>query len=169
MKKKILMLCPAVLASISVWSQSIGPSVINSSGSSAVIAGSTYEFSIGELISNTSTGPGIVITQGVLQPSEEPTGIDDKQFFADNLKLFPNPAEDVVFLQPSFTKGGTLACNLYDALGRIISQSEFTLSTGKEKQTMSLKMLASGTYMLDVSYKQAGKDYHTAYKVQKVQ
>lgn len=163
------MLCPAIMATISVWSQSIGPSVINSSGGSAVIAGNTYEFSVGELISTTSSGPGIVIIQGVLQPSVEPTGIDDKQFFADNLKLFPNPAEDVVFLQPAFAKGGKLSCNLYDALGRIISQSEFILSSGKEKQTISLKMLASGTYMLDVTYKQTGKDYHTAYKVQKVQ
>jgi hypothetical protein len=169
MKKKILILCSACLCTSPAWSQSIGPSTINTTGGTTVISGNTHEFSIGELLIETKTSANIIVTQGVLQPVPQPTGIDDKDFFADHLNIFPNPAEEVVFLQPSFSSGGKLSYRLYDALGRSIEQAEFTLLTGKEKQTIRLKHLAASTYMLNVSFLQLGKTYTTAYKIQKLQ
>jgi hypothetical protein len=169
MKKKILILCSACLCTSFAWSQSIGPSTINITGGSATISGNTHEFSIGELLVETATGANIIVTQGVLQPIPKPTGIDDKDFFADHLDIFPNPAEEVVFLQPSFSSGGKLSYHLYDALGRSIEQAEFTLLTGKEKQTIRLKHLAASTYMLNISFLQKGETYNTAYKIQKLQ
>lgn len=169
MKKKILILCSACLCTSPAWSQSIGPSTINTAGGSATLSGNTHEFSIGELLVETKTGTNIIITQGVLQPLPQPTGIDDRNFFGDHLNIFPNPAEEVVFLQPSFSSGGKLSCHLYDALGRSLEQAEFTLLTGKEKQAIRLKHLAAGTYMLNISFLQKGKTYNTAYKIQKLQ
>src|SRR5688572_21995377 len=112
MKKKILILCSVCLCTSPAWSQSIGPSTINAAGGSAAISGNTHEFSIGELLIETATGANIVVTQGVLQPSPKPLGIDDTDFFADHLNNFPNPAEEVVFLQPSFASGGKLSYHL---------------------------------------------------------
>jgi hypothetical protein len=169
MKKKILLLCSISLCTLPAWSQSIGPSTINTVGGSATISGNTHEFSIGELLVETKTSANIIVTQGVLQPMPKTTGIDDEDFFADHLNIFPNPAEEVVFLQPSFSSGGKLSYHLYDALGRSIEQAEFTLLTGKEKQTIRLKHLAASTYMLNISFQQKGKTYNTAYKIQKLQ
>jgi hypothetical protein len=169
MKKKILIFCCVCLCTSPAWSQSIGPSTINTAGGSAIISGNTHEFSIGELLVKTATGTNIIVTQGVLQPVHQTTGIEDRDFFADHLNIFPNPAEEVVFLQPSFSSGGKLSCHLYDALGRSIEQAEFTLLTGKEKQTIRLKHLAAGTYMLNIGFLQKGKTYTTAYKIQKLQ
>jgi hypothetical protein len=169
MKKKILILCSACLCTSLAWSQSIGPSTINASGGTAIISGNTHEFSIGELLVETKAGANIIVTQGLLQPIPQPNGIEDRDFFADHLDIFPNPAEEVVFLQPSFSSGGKLSYHLYDALGRSIEQAAFTLLTGKEKQTIRLKHLAASTYMLNVSFLQQGKTYTTAYKIQKLQ
>lgn len=170
MKKKMLLLCAALAGTTTcLQAQSVGPNAVNTSGGSAVIAGNTHEFAIGGLLVNTYNSPGLVVTPYVLQPLPPTIGIDDKDFFADHLDLFPNPAEDMVFLKPSFQYGGKLSCSLYDALGRVLAQTEWTLATGKEQQSIRLKGLAAGTYILHIGYSQKGKDHRASYKVQKLQ
>ena len=169
MKKKMMFLCHALAGTSCLCAQSIGPNVVNTSGGSAVLAGNTHEFAIGGLLVNTYNSSGLVVTPYVLQPLPPTVGIDDKDFFADNLVIFPNPAENVLFLKPSFRSGGKLSFILYDALGRVMSQAEITLATGKEQQSIGLKSLAAGTYLLHIGYQQRGKNYQTSYKVQKLQ
>lgn len=160
--------CVLLFGTAAVRAQSIGPSTVDASGGSAVIAGNTYEYAIGDLLAPTLTGPGIVITPGVLQPRKKTVGIDDRQFFTGTLNIYPNPTEELVFLQPQFSSGGVLSYTLYDILGRAMQHKDCTLSSGKEKQSLSLKELASGTYTLEVGFKQKGKLYRTAYKIQKI-
>lgn len=170
MKKSMLASCFLCMATLPAWTQEAGPSTLNAAGGSKTIAGNTHEFSIGEMaLVSTFSGAGIIVTQGVLQPGNTITGIDDRAFFEGNLSLFPNPAEDQVFLQPSFGAGGRLSYELYDALGRVLRQATATLTTGKEKQTLVLKNLAASTYTLRISFQQKGKTYTTAYKIQKLQ
>lgn len=150
--------------------QSTGPQTLNASGGSTAIAGKTYEYSIGEMtLVHTATGANIIVTQGVLQPSEQqPSGIHDNNLLAGSFSVYPNPGRDIIFLQPSFEKGGELTFQLYDALGRVLKTDAFQLKTGNEKQSISLSSLASGTYTLDVSFNQQGTVYKMAYKVQKI-
>ncbi|WP_118975474.1 T9SS type A sorting domain-containing protein [Taibaiella koreensis] len=168
MRKTFTVMCSLCLGTMAARAQSIGPSTINATGGSTAIAGNTYEYAIGELLPATLSGPGIVITPGVLQPNKKTVGIDDKQFFAGALDIYPNPAEETIFLQPRFTTGGTLSYVLYDVLGRMMQRKDCPLSSGKEKQSISLRSLASGTYSLEVSFNQKGKLYRNAYKVQKI-
>ncbi|WP_118952259.1 T9SS type A sorting domain-containing protein [Taibaiella helva] len=168
MKKTIMVMCSLCLGTITARAQSIGPSTVNATGGSTVIAGNTHEYAIGDLLPPTLSGPGIIITPGALQPVKKTVGIDGRQFFAGTLDVYPNPTEEIVFLQPRFTTGGVLSYALYDVLGRCMEHKECSLSTGKEKQSISLKSLASGTYSLEVSFGQKGKLYRTAYKIQKI-
>jgi hypothetical protein len=172
MKKKttffLCLLCAGVSSS---YAQDLGPKTLNASGGSKTIGGNTYEYSIGEMtLVNTATASNIIVTQGVLQPMPAAVivGVQNPAFFADNFKIFPNPSNQIIFLQPAFSHGGKLSFHLYDALGRILKQGTFTLNTGTEKQSIDLSDLASSSYALDITFEQLGKIYNTSYKIQKI-
>ncbi|XZF13670.1 T9SS type A sorting domain-containing protein [Chitinophagaceae bacterium MMS25-I14] len=150
--------------------QSIGPSTLNSTGGSAVLGGNTYEWSVAEMtLVSTETGTGIIVTQGVLQPNLSSTGVHGINPLASNLLIFPNPAQNEVFLQPSFSAGDKLMYGLYDVTGKTIYRNEVVLTTGKDLQTIYLNTVAAGTYMLQVTLNRKDASvYNAGYKIQKL-
>jgi hypothetical protein len=158
-----------LMASLPAGAQSVGPAVLNSAGGTAVLAGNTYEFSVGEMVLvQTFSGQGIVVTQGVLQPSSGTTGVMDIAFFEGRMSVYPNPAEDQVFLQPDMPSGGKLLCRLYDAAGKLVHSGAHDLARGNEKLSIPLAALAVGSYMLQVEFQHQKKSYHNAYQIQKL-
>lgn len=169
MKNNILIMAFLCCLTFCAKAQSIGPQTLNATGGSAAIEGKTYAYSIGEMtLVNTATGSNIIVTQGVLQPAPQPTGIHEEAFFNNHFNVYPNPGEDIIFLQPAFATGGQLSFQLYDALGRVLKQGVFKLDTGREKQSISLSDLAASTYSLSISFNNHNDIYKTAYKIQKV-
>lgn len=152
-----------------VRAQSIGPSTLNAAGGSATIGSATHEFSIGEMVAvHTATGANIIVTQGILQPISRTSGLTDQQFFNQFLNIYPNPSEDLVYFQPSFTSKGILSYQLFDITGKPMMDGRFVLSSGREKQQISLDRFAAGSYMLNLSFEQGGTLYKTTYKLQKI-
>jgi hypothetical protein len=171
MKTKITIATSCLIISTiaAAYGQSIGPSTINASGGSSVISGNTYEFSIGEMsLVNTAAGSNIIVTNGVLQPTLSATRVKDVNYLSDNLKVYPNPSDDILNIQPDFETGGQLTYHLYDALGRVMLTGEFNLTSGKEKQTISLSQLAASSYMLHLNLKKKGITYNASFNVQKI-
>jgi len=169
MKKRALLLLGAIAGTLAASAQSIGPSTLNSAGGSAVIGGNTYEWSLGEMtVVSTYSDANLVVTQGLLQPFNLSNGIHEHQLSAGALQVFPNPAEDVLFLQPAFKQGDKLSFALLDMTGKTILREEKTLITGKELQTIRLTALAAGNYMLQVAVITNGENYNTGYKIQKL-
>ena len=169
MKKRALLLLGAMAGTLAVSAQSIGPSTLNSAGGSAAIGGNTYEWSLGEMtVVSTYSGGSLVVTQGLLQPFNLSNGIHEHPLSAGALQVYPNPAEDVLYLQPAFKQGDKLSFALLDMTGKLILREEKTLSTGTELQTIRLTGLAAGNYMLQVAVTAAGENYNTGYKVQKL-
>ena len=161
--------CLIACAIINAHGQSIGPSTINASGGSKVISGNTHEFSIGEMaLVNTASGSNIIVTNGVLQPNLSSTGVKDVNYLSDNLKVYPNPSDNILNIQPNFETGGQLIYHLYDVLGRIILAGEFKLATGKETQTISLSQLAASSYVLHLNLNKKGSSYNASFNVQKI-
>lgn len=169
MKKRALLLLGAVAGTLAASAQSIGPSTLNSAGGSTVISGNTYEWSLGEMtVVSTYSGVNLVVTQGLLQPANLSNSIHEHQLSAGALQVFPNPAEDVLYLQPAFKQGDKLSFALLDMTGKTILREEKTLVTGTELQTIRLTALAAGNYMLQVVLVSAGENYNAGYKVQKL-
>ncbi len=152
------------------YGQSIGPSTLNAGGGSATVSGNTYEWSFAEMtMVSTATGTGLVVTQGVLQPMPPSTGVSWNKLDITGLKVYPNPAKDVVFIEPDFKGAGTMEYILQDITGRAISVASHILVSGKEKQQVSLEGLAAGHYTLQVRFSQNGSDYQSTYKIEKLQ
>ena len=170
MKKLLTALCFMLLYNLAARAQSIGPSALNATGGSRTIGGNTYEYAIGGVVSgDTYEGPGLVVTSGVLQPIvNDPDGIDQLVIDAGALSVFPNPVEQLLFLQPDFKKKGILEYILSDIQGRILLKNKVSLDRGNERQQIDMSHLAAASYSLSVVWKQAGKLYVKAYKIQKV-
>jgi len=165
--KRIIYLLP-LLAAFQTQAQSISPSVMNANGGQKVIAGNTYEWSVGEMtLVNTTNTPGLIVTNGVLQPAETTAGIDDFTFGNGQMDVYPNPAEKEVFIQPELPPNTKMQMTLTDILGKMLMQSEVMLSTGHEKQIIDLRTYPAGNYMLMIRAEDKAGQRQAAYKIQK--
>lgn len=168
MKRLIIPLM--LLASAHTHAQSIGPTTINASGGSAVISGNTHEWAVAEnTVVSTYSSSSLILTQGVLQPMPPSTGISKVNNAQDNVRVFPNPVQNELYLQCEFNGAGTLAYTLQDITGKLISRREEKLQTGNEKITVSFDGLATGNYMLSVMYTQSTGTSAASFKISKTQ
>jgi hypothetical protein len=153
------------------YAQSVGPATLNSSGGYATAGGSTFEWSFGEMTAvHTSSAANIIVTQGVLQPLANPSGIITAKYAdAAVLKVYPVPTQNVVYLQPAFNTGGTLQYSLLDATGKSILKQSVGLKSGTEQQSIDMTVLPPGNYMLQVQYADTNVPYSNVYKIQKIQ
>ncbi len=163
----ILPLCLAITAT-GTSAQSIGPATFNNAGGSGAIGTNNFDWSVGEMpFVNTYSSSAFVITQGLLQPYDATASVNDV-YVINNLRVFPTPAENTIYLQPAFAGGGIMQWVLQDVAGRTLAANEVKLVTGDEKQTLNMSAFPVGAYMLQVVYKQGGKTYKAPYKIHKV-
>ncbi len=173
MKKVLFSLVVAIFSTSLSFAQSINPSIINTNGGSTVIAGNTYEWSIGEMVLvNTVSAGSVIVTQGLLQPNKPSSGsaINESQFIFDHVSVYPNPTENLFYLSTDFHNNGKILSTLYDLNGKIIMDNE-TLSKGQQlKIPFNISNLSAGNYMLIVSFvpeNGQGKFSKAAYKIEK--
>lgn len=167
--KKHFLLLTGVLCALHSGAQSVGPSTLNSAGKSSNIGPDTYEWSVGEMaVVSTYTSGSLVVTQGVLQPFDAALGVPANNRIAKNLNMFPNPAQDVLFLQPAFQPGTSLSYSLQAIDGKVLRSATTQLPTGSEKQTLQLNALAAGNYMLLVQVTENGRTFTNNYKIEKL-
>lgn len=144
-------------------------STINSSGSSAIISGNLYAYSIGEmvLVSTESSGT-LIVTQGVLQASGSVLGVEEETLLEAGLSLYPNPVTNILYLQPNFPDGGELSLQLFDLRGRLILKRKINLQTGTERQELNLSSLQEGAYFLKARLQQNERSQKHSFKILKL-
>jgi len=169
MEKHSLLLFTVLVVSFGVKAQSIAPSTINATGSSAIINTNLYEWSIGEMtLVNTFSTSNLIVTQGVLQPSVSLVGIEEEASKEIAIVLYPNPTSDYIQMQPDLNGAGKLNYMLFDNSGKLITQQTIQLASGKEAQQISLVGLPSGSYSLTVSVTQKKETVSKVYTIQKI-
>ena len=171
MKKSILLIPLVMAATISIRAQSIGPSTLNAAGGSAVIGSNEFDWSVGEMtMVSTFTTPGIIVTQGVLQPYDPPSlGAGNTSLLTTHLQVFPNPATSEVNLEYSSASAGTLNYRLMDIAGKIIFNQTIKVNQGTTLRKIDVSGLACATYMLEVVVNPENTSSQTAsYKIQKL-
>jgi len=142
---------------------------VNATGGSAQLSGNTYEWSVGEMVLvNTVTTTNLVVTQGLLQPILNTTDIRHPELSADQLKVYPNPTKDIVFIQPGLKPNTSLTLLVYDISGRAFFRKTLVLKTGTEVQTVDLGTYAAGSYLLDIVAGTSGSSSRNTFKIQKL-
>jgi len=168
--KKVILLIPFILvAAVTVHAQSIGPATLNATGGYTTIGTNEFEWSVGEMtLVTTFSTSGIVVTQGVLQPRDIPTGIPHTALLT-NLIVFPNPATSVVNLQYTSAGQGKLTYRLMDMAGQLIRSAAVDVKQGTTSEQINIAPLACATYLLEIAVNMEGNPTEmTTYKIDKL-
>lgn len=157
------------ISSVGANAQSIWPSTLNASGGSAILAGNTYEWSVGEmtLVSTESTS-SLVITQGLLQTRLGTTDVKDHTIM-QYLSVFPNPASSTVNYTFNSPQKAVLGIRLVDMTGKVLYTRNTDVKTGINTGQVDMSPYAAATYMLQVDLTDGDNQIgSTSYKIQKV-
>ncbi len=157
------------LPAISACGQTYIPATLNVAGGSNSINGKVFEYSIGEMtLVHTATAPNIIVTQGVLQPGQIATGIFDHELGDGQIKVYPNPVDDLLNVDINLSLGGSLQLQVYDLAGKLVSKKQISVLSGKETTTFSFAHLAAGNYVLNAVFEAGAESYYRNFKIVKM-
>jgi hypothetical protein len=158
----------ALLVGISFFtSTAYSQQSLNVAGNTAKINGMTFEYSIGEMVAvSTERNANLIVTQGLLQPTGSSSVANNQpsdnalSSLSDQIKVYPNPTTNLLFVETMETAITDYAYNLFDATGKTLLNQHGQTSIGLNKFTLDLSSYAAGSYYLvlqkngeSVSYK----------------
>jgi len=154
MKNKILVIIVSFI-SISCFSQSVTPAVVNVAGGNSQNGYYQFEWSVGEmaLINQMESRPNLfVLTNGFLQPYMLNPAVNDVKdhFGTDEIKVFPTPASSYIEVDLFTRQQGRLKICLYDAIGQKIYSTELQSFGVDLIQRIPVNNFNTGTYLLHI-------------------
>jgi hypothetical protein len=118
------------------------------SGGTASNTSGTINYSVGQIVYTTNSGSTGSVSQGIQQPYEIFTlGTDDFPNISLKMFVYPNPTTALVNLQIQGLTDNTLEYQLFDIMGKEISNQKISQS----ETQIPLENLPSATYLLNVS------------------
>jgi Secretion system C-terminal sorting domain len=154
MKNKITVIIVSFI-SISCFSQSVTPAVLNVAGGNSQNGYYQFEWSVGEmsLINQMESRPNLfVLTNGFLQPYILNPGVSNpyNQFGANEIKVFPTPASSYIEVDLFTRQQGKLKMSLYDAIGQRLYSTELHTFGVDLIQKIPINSYNAGTYLLHI-------------------
>ncbi len=120
---------------------------VNTSGGGAQSATGSVAFSVGQVVYTYHQGSGGSVAQGVQQPYKiEPSGLQDENS-AIQLSVYPNPTQDIVYLEIKEFQNTRIQYQLYTIDGGLIEEKT-ALSSMNE---INLLAFPSAAYVLRVT------------------
>jgi len=166
MRKFFFIAAIAMLFCLHAASQSITPSVLNSTGGTAKVNDKFYlDWSFGEMtLVNTmlATGPRglIIVTNGSLQPDKDDAEGDEDAPIpyvlkplatpAISARVYPNPASNYIVIEFPQKESGKIRLTLFDAMGQMVYDKEITTYGEHTKEIISMAAYPQGTFLLRV-------------------
>jgi hypothetical protein len=105
----------------------------------------------------TAVSPVLIVTQGFLQPQEEPVSTDETALIFGDLEVVPNPTAAIAILRGRLPVGsGTMIFEVLDVKGALLqSGSTDAAGDGQVEQHFDLSTQPTGTYFLNLQIKNA--------------
>lgn len=150
---KILLLTSGLLVYYDASGQvSIDRSVIGATGTNEVSSGNTSaSWTVGETAVNTETNGTITLSEGFHQGIEDNLSVEVNTPSVD-LKVYPNPTQDKVFISVDATSKQSIHFVLYTALGQEVLLPENSMNvSGHTEKSLDFSHLTKGTYLLHVT------------------
>ncbi|MFB6318396.1 T9SS type A sorting domain-containing protein [Saccharicrinis sp. FJH54] len=131
-------------------------------GSNATGSGGSASYSIGQMVYKTKSSSDYSLSEGVQQPFEISVLTKNNELLENDieLKVFPNPATDLVTLSLKENDIKDLTYKLYNLKGKLLQSKIITGTTN-----ISFKELSPSTYLLKVIVKE--EEYMT-FKIIKI-
>lgn len=137
-----------ILANGSLFCQSTKPEIISTSGDYFKTTDVSLSWTLGESVSETFSSSNLILTQGFQQSHYLITSIDDIASDAFKIKVFPNPATDLINIEiTSLTDSNAYYIKLLDLEGREL----FSTKMNADKDHINMSLYPTGIYILNVS------------------
>jgi hypothetical protein len=148
--KRLYILGLLILATFFVHGQSVSSYVVATAGESAEAGGLSISWTLGEIAIETleDNNNTLILTQGFQQGYFEITSIGDPLSNNFNLKIYPNPARDYVWIDLESDEVKSAVIELYDLQGKLVLNDEFNIIEGPNK--VDLQELGGSQYILRV-------------------
>ena len=163
MKKYLTVTILFAFISWSVTAQSIEPEVLATSGAHFVGTNAELSWTIGEVIIETVSNTGNIITQGFHQPNDLVTTVEESLPNHIQVNVFPNPVTEKITVTIDNNTLELIAV-IYDMTGRQLISKKI----GYLQKTIEFNVVdfANAGYLLNIHSKD--KKYNATYKIQKL-
>ncbi len=128
--------------------QQVTPMVVCSGGETFTGNGLSLDFTVGEIMTESLSTTGLLLTQGFIQGADKNTGIDENFIDENDLLVYPNPASDRIYLTYDKTKANPVSVDIKDLQGRTILRAGFDVNP----ITVKLDRLSPGFYTVSVLF-----------------
>lgn len=158
-KLRLYFLTVCIFFSLSSSSQSVTPATLNATGGTNFFTFYRFEWSFGESMAiETLTSPNIIVTSGVLQPgTHTPASINnDREWGKDEIRILPNPTQNILEINLLSKQQGKVTLNLYDASGRFLARRQFDYYGTGRIEKWDLDRYQSGNYFLNIQLDPTG-------------
>ena len=158
-KVHLFFLSVSVFLSLGAYSQSVTPAILNATGGTNFFTFYRFEWSFGEAMAiTTMSSPNIIVTNGVLQPgTHNPATINNtEEWDRDEIRILPNPTQNVIEIDFFSKQQGKVNLNLIDASGRLMAQRQFDYYGTGRIEKWDLSRYSSGTYFLNIQLAPVG-------------
>jgi hypothetical protein len=175
-KLKLLFLSIGVFVFSNSFSQSVTPAILNASGGTYVFGPYRVEWSFGEAMAvetmTNATSSNIIVTNGVLQPGTHnpATNITTGVWDAEEIKILPNPVQNVVEIDFFSKQKGKMNLTFFDTEGRTIATRQFDYFGVGRIELWNISTFPAGAYFLNIQLTPTGTSIAKkgAFKVIKV-
>lgn len=147
MKKFIIFFAICVLGEYS-FGQSISSQVIASTGDYSESSDYSISWTLGEIAIETLESSAYILTQGFHQGYFEITSVDNPLEKNVEIKVYPNPATDYIFVSLESDEVRSAMIELYDLDGRIVLKENWDSPEGP--YPIDLSGLTSAQYLLKI-------------------
>jgi len=120
--------------------------VVASSGSSGTITGYKVDWTLGEPVIETLTGPANILTQGMHQTNLLVTGLEEMIVPGLEVRVYPNPTSDLLMIEVIQTGNDLFRYELFDITGRKIVLKKMNSNI----EEIDMGSYVSGVYLLNV-------------------
>ena len=169
----LFFLAVGIFFSVTTFSQSVTPAILNSTGGTNFFTFYRFEWSFGEAIAiETMTTPNLIVTNGVMQPgTNTPATINNTSAWdQDEIRILPNPTQSVLEIDFFSKQKGKVTMSLYDETGRFMGNQQFDYYGVGVIRKWNFDRLASGAYFLNIQLQPTGTSVAKkgTYQVQKI-
>ena len=123
--------------------QELNTSVISTGGETFTASNYYLDFVIGEIVTESYTEQGVLLTQGFLQGVEDELAINEQTISADDIDVYPNPSNDMVYIRCN-VMDKPIRIEINDLQGCMVHSFQFN----NNPAAVSLKQLNPGFYVL---------------------
>jgi hypothetical protein len=160
-KVRLFLFSVGIFFSLGSFAQSISPATLNATGGTYIFSYYRVEWSFGEsmaISTMTDASSNVFVTNGILQPNtHNPATVNNTGTWdRDEIRILPNPTQDVIEIDFFSKQKGKVIMNLFDESGRYVGTKEFDYFGNGSIQKWNLSQYPSGMYLLNIQLQPTG-------------